>query len=90
MNIGKYKLEADSMNIILSCPSDTKYLYYFSSVANALKFLVDEGVRESQLTDLKTVVAKQAELYKLISTLPPITPDSLKQKKGREALSTSE
>ena len=87
MNIGKYKLEADRMNIILSYPK--RETHYFSSVANALKSLVDGGVRESQLTDLKIVVAKQEELYKLISTLPPITPALLRKKKGRKALSTS-
>jgi len=34
-----------------------------------LRFLVDLGVKESQLVDLKSIVAKQDELYKMIGTI---------------------
>ena len=39
---------------------------YFSTVQNALKEMVNIGVKETQLKDLKTVVEKLDELYKLI------------------------
>ena len=93
MKIGKYTLEADRTSIELRGKGQENY--YFSSVGLALKFLVDEQVRESQLTDLKTVVKKQSELYQLIKSLPPITVyDIMKIKKGKKGedddLSTSD
>ena len=75
MEVGNdYKLESDPLNITLlekkqSKKDGSEYWKttgYFSSPKEALKFLVDLGVRESLLKDLKTVVEKQAELYKLI------------------------
>ena len=75
MKIGNWTLIADTMNIIL--PREGHPTNYFSSVGNALKFMVDEGVKESRLTDLKAVVAKQDELYQLIQSLPMITPSMI-------------
>jgi len=42
---------------------------YFSTLQNALDYLVDLEVSETGLVDLRTIVAKQAELYELIRTL---------------------
>jgi len=78
MLIGRrHKLESDSMNITLSEKHKSKKdggsywraVGYYSTPAEALKGLVDTAVRETSLTDLKTVVKKQEELYKLISKL---------------------
>ena len=77
MKIGSYTLIADTMNIILTRNTKGYFPNYFATVGNALQFMVDEGVRESRLTDLKTVVAKQDELYQLIKSLPVITPDMI-------------
>ena len=77
MNIGKnYKIEGDSFNFTLSKKHTNKTgkvywsgIAYFSSLKNALDYLVDLEVAETGLTDLKTVVAKQDELYALISKI---------------------
>lgn len=42
---------------------------YLSTLKNALEYLVDQAVMDTELKDLKTVVAKQDELYKLIGSL---------------------
>lgn len=39
---------------------------FFGTLQHALNFLVDAGVRETKLADLKTIIAKQDELYRLI------------------------
>lgn len=78
MNIGhKFKVESDSLNVTLSRkitrkPKD-KLPYedwevegYFSNVANALKYLVNLEVKETELADLRVVVKKIDELEKLI------------------------
>ena len=100
MNIGKnWKIEADSLNIILLQKTgrvkatDKKPAHdrweksYYSGVENALKALVDKGVRDTQLIDLETVVKKQNELYALIDGLPKVTTSSMRverKKKGSE------
>ncbi len=75
----KYKLEADSMNIILSkkkrrIRKDTKEVYedwaimgYFATVKGALHELVNQGVRDTALKDLKSISGKIDGLYDLIS-----------------------
>jgi len=78
MLIGKkWKVGADSLNVILServtrRPKDKAPYegwvarYYFSTVANALKFLVEHEVKGTGLTDLETVANKIDELKGLI------------------------
>ncbi len=82
MKIGKdWEIKSDSLNVILSKrgwvkKTDDKpghYTWknvgYFSSVKYALGFLVDVEISSTELTDLKTIVKKQDELYKLIGGL---------------------
>jgi hypothetical protein len=81
MLIGKkYKISSDSLNITLyrkvrMHKKDTGKPYdhweaigYYSSVENALKGLVDRGVGDTGLKDLKTIIAKIDGLHKLIET----------------------
>ncbi len=77
----KYKVEADNMNIILSkkvrrTRKDTQEKYtdwevegYFSTPVGAIHALVNQGVKDTQLKDLKTVVDKMEELHTLIDSL---------------------
>lgn len=81
MLIGKkWKIEADSMNVTLlrrgtarkgkNSGSETWIIVgHYSSVKNALKALVDQGARDTELTDLMTIVAKIEELHKLIEDI---------------------
>lgn len=86
MEIGsEWKIESDSLNVILyrkrgRIKKDTKEsceawerVGYYATVAGALHGLVNQGVRETELKDLKTVVEKIAELHALIDTIgiPP-------------------
>jgi len=79
MLIGKkWKVESDRDNIILFKSHRSKKTGeekwskegYFSTLGNALKALVDREVGETGLVDFRTVVGKQAELYKLIKEIP--------------------
>ncbi len=86
MNIGsKYKIESDALNITLYGKHTKRgelrweVIGYFGTVQNALRHLVDLGVRESHLTDLKAICEKQEELYALIGNL------SLKDGGGKPA-----
>lgn len=78
MLIGKdYKIESDNLSVtiykrMVSKKSGKEYwspISYFSSIKNALHEFVNMGIRETELSDLKTVVQKQEELYKLIDSL---------------------
>ena len=77
MQIGdKYKIESDEMNITLFEKAKSKTavtrwraIAFFSSFKNALDHLVDLEVMQNGLTDLKTIVAKQNELYDLVKQL---------------------
>ena len=78
MLIGKkYKVESDALNVTLykrgaSKKTGKEYfrpIAYFSSCKNALKYLIDLEVAETGLVDLRAVVEKQDELYKLIDGL---------------------
>ncbi len=81
MLIGKkYKIESDALNVTLFRQTVVKKgskagkvnwtpIGYYSRIQHALKGLVDLEVKETELKDLKTVVAKQEELYKLIIEL---------------------
>ncbi len=78
MRIGKnYKIESDSLNIILfkrkvSKKANKEYwtvIGYFSRIQNALRGLVDLKLRETELQDIKTIVEKQDDIYRLIESL---------------------
>lgn len=80
MQIGKdYKLTSDSMNIILSRKqvskkNGTEYWKneaYFSNPKNALKYIVDQQIREVWVGGLETITKRQDELYRLIGKIPP-------------------
>ncbi len=71
MQIGKYKVEGNELNVIVYKRGGKKKVTwspeaYFATVEEALKYLVDVGVAETGLKELGTVVAKQKELYELI------------------------
>ena len=75
MLIGKkYKIESDPMNVILFKKAKSKKpgtvtwatVGFYATVPNALKALVNLGVKETELTDLMTICAKLDELHKLI------------------------
>jgi len=73
----KHKIESDDLNVTVYEKRESKEgkedtwrpIGYFSRIDNALKFLVDRGVKETGLKDLKTVAQKQQELYELIESL---------------------
>jgi len=75
MEIGnRYKIESDSLNVILYKKRTKKdksvywsVICYHSNFKEALKSLVDMEVKETELKDFQKVVAKQEELYKLIA-----------------------
>ncbi len=79
MLIGKdYKIETDKLNVTLSKGHISKKgveswyeIGYFSSIQNALKHLVNLEVQETGLKDIRTVIAKIEELYKLIASITP-------------------
>ena len=92
MLIGKkYKLEADNLNYVLYKKrtgkrkdtdepfEDWDFVGYFSSVANALHELVEQGVRDTKLTDMRIIETKLGKLHALINSLklerPPETPE---------------
>jgi len=74
----KFKIESDNLNVTLSrkrkrTHKDTKETYeaweimgYFATVGGALHELVNQGVRDTKLTDLKSIVAKIDKLHNLI------------------------
>ena len=83
MLIGKkYKLESDSLNIILSKKrkrtrksdnqsyEDWEIVGYYSSPSSALHAMVDQGIRDTDLVDLIIVSGKIDELHTLIESLP--------------------
>jgi len=83
MLIGKkYKIESDPMNIILSKKSKLtnkqtgepyevwQSVGYYSSIASALKELVNLKVRETHLKDMNTIQSQIKELHTLIEQLP--------------------
>jgi hypothetical protein len=81
----KYKLESDELNITLlkrekSKKSGLTYwvaIAWFTTIKNALTYLVDLEVAGTGLTDLATVVKKQDELYRLIGLAVATTPQGL-------------
>lgn len=72
-----WKIEADSMNVILyqrhKRKKDGQYVWlvagYFSDVKNALHELIEQKVRQSKLTDLQKVESAINELHTIIDSL---------------------
>ena len=78
MLIGKkYKVESDSLNVTLYKKETSRKTgavawratNFFSTPQDALRFLVDLKVKETEMKDLAAVVNKQNELYELIRSL---------------------
>lgn len=80
MELGRnWKIESDSLNIKLfkkSQKSGAKKLWiemgFYSSVKNALHGLVEHGVKETELKDIKTINDKIEELHTLIENLEEV------------------
>ncbi len=78
MLIGKdWKIESDDLDVVVSRRTVAKRgknaglekwtaEAFCSSLQNALQWLVDQEVKETGLTDLRTVIKKQNALYKLM------------------------
>lgn len=78
----KWKIESDSMNVVLSRKQKRKnkktgescfewrVVGYFSSLQSALRELINQGVRDTKLKDLETVVAKINRLESMLDVLP--------------------
>ncbi len=69
MLIGKnWKIESDSYDVILSKKHGTSWvdIGYFATVENALHELVNQGVRDSALKDLKAIVKAITDLQDMI------------------------
>ena len=87
----KYKVESDSLNVTLYKAVNVKKtggirwqpIAYFSSFQNALEGLIDMEVMATGLSDLKTVVKKQNELFALVKQLKTI-PDRTESCTGAE------
>ncbi len=86
----RYKVESDSLNVTLyekakskTAATNWRPIAYFSSIKSALEHLVDLEVMETGLTDLKTVVEKQNELYALVNSLGNI-PERTESCRGAE------
>ena len=60
-----WKLGADSLNVILYKKTGKSYRVYgyYAMVKSALKDLIDQEVRDSELVDLKTVVDRVDKAY---------------------------
>jgi len=85
-----FKIEKGGLDIIVSKKTVSKKdsqkigwrtVGYFGSLHSALRCLVDEGVRDSGLTDLKTIVAKQEEIHQTISEIKFICEKDLERDK---------
>ena len=79
MEIGNtYKVEADTYNIILSQKQkkkkDTnnqswKVVGYFGDFRELLKFMVDNEIRGTGLSDLQSVADRQHDLHEIIMSI---------------------
>ena len=76
MKIGtNWKIESDAMNITLFKRHITKKGkevwnadHFFSSVKNALDFLVEQEIKGTGMKDFKTIASKQKELHDMINS----------------------
>ena len=71
-----WKIESDRMNVILSKKSRKtkigkfwKVLGFYPDIKSALHALVEQGIRDTKLKDLKTINDKIEELHTLIKNL---------------------
>ena len=77
MFIGKkWKVESDSLNIILSKKHVSKKgierwetIGYYALIEDAFREFANHGLRETGLAELKQVLKKQQEIYDLIASL---------------------
>ena len=71
MLIGKYKIEADSLNITLYQAGKNYWrpIAYFATIENALIHMADLELASTGLKDFRAVVEKQNEIYQLIQGL---------------------
>lgn len=88
MNIGNYLLRADSLQYIVAKPTKTgkgagtseQALGYFTSLPGALKFIVEQGVRETEFRDIAEVSQRieeiKAQINKALGVIAS-TPDVL-------------
>ena len=98
MLIGKnWKIESDSLNITLykkfihkkSSKECWRPEAYFSSIKNALHYLMELEVRLTGMEDFKAVSTKIDELHRLVECLPEATrrrTEATKSKTGNLAL----
>jgi hypothetical protein len=74
MKIGtNWKIESDELNVILFKRQRHTWRAeaYFSTVRNALHYLINTEINRTELKDLKTVNDKVGELHQLIENLSP-------------------
>ena len=82
MEIGiRYKIESNAKNVILyekvkrkrlitgETYEDWREMGYYATLEGALKELAEMKLRETELKDVKTIVCKQDEIYKLIDSI---------------------
>ena len=86
----KFKIESDSLNVTLyerakskTAATNWRSIAFFSSVQNALDYLIDLEVMATGLKDLKSVAEKQNELYSLVKQLGNI-PEGTESCRGAE------
>lgn len=76
----RYKIESDGLNVTLlekrtarTGKNKGKEYWtvdgYYGTMSNALRALVDFGVKETGLKDLRQITKRQEELYKLIEQI---------------------
>lgn len=68
-----YKLESDPLNVTLlhrkAVKKSWRPLAYFSDPLNAMQYLINHEITGTGMADLKTVIEKINELYRLVNTL---------------------
>ena len=92
MLIGKrFKIESDSLNVILFKKfkkkenEDWKVIRYYASVKSALNGLIDQGLRETEMKDLKTILLGIKDLRQMIGdALKPSTSHARASRKEKQ------
>ena len=83
INFGGYSLSSDDMNIILHerriCSHGKNkgkeihpIIGYFSTIKNALEFLIEHHIKKSELKDIIAVDEKINELKSMLKLLPDL------------------
>jgi hypothetical protein len=81
-----YRIESDNLNVTLYEKTKNekrttwRAIGFFATPQNALQHLVNLGVMETGMQDLKTVVKKLEELYDLMNTLEYL-PESVESRR---------